>query len=59
MGDEKKVILEMKNISKYFPGVQALDNAQLTVKEGEVVASYGRKWRWKIHFNEMFIWNIS
>ena len=41
MGDEKKVILEMKNISKYFPGVQALDNAQLTVKEGEVVALMG------------------
>ena len=58
MSEEKKVILEMKNISKYFPGVQALDNAQLTVKEGEVVA-YGRKRSGKIHFNEMFIRNLS
>ena len=57
MGDEKKVILEMKNISKYFPGVQALDNAQLTVKEGEVVALMGENGAGKS--NEMFIWNIS
>lgn len=41
MSDDKKVILEMKNISKQFPGVKALDNAQLTVKEGEVVALMG------------------
>ena len=41
MSNDKKVILEMKNISKRFPGVQALDNAQLTVKEGEVVALMG------------------
>ena len=38
---DKKVILEMKGISKTFPGVKALDNVQLTVKEGEVVALMG------------------
>lgn len=31
----------MKNISKSFPGVQALSDAQLVVREGEVVALMG------------------
>ena len=38
---DKKVILEMKGISKSFPGVKALDDVQLTVREGEVVALMG------------------
>lgn len=35
------VLLQMENIQKYFPGVHALDNAFLTVKEGEVHALIG------------------
>lgn len=31
-----KVILEMRNISKEFPGVKALDNISFRVKEGEI-----------------------
>ncbi|WP_051254686.1 sugar ABC transporter ATP-binding protein [Halobacillus kuroshimensis] len=34
-------ILQMKNISKTFPGVKALDNVQLEVKKGEVHALIG------------------
>jgi len=34
-------ILEMKNISKTFPGVKALDHVQLQVKPGEVLALMG------------------
>ncbi|MFC7062198.1 sugar ABC transporter ATP-binding protein [Halobacillus seohaensis] len=34
-------ILEMKNISKTFPGVKALDEVQLEVKKGEVHALIG------------------
>lgn len=34
-------ILEIKNVSKYFPGVQALDNAQLKVRAGTVHALVG------------------
>jgi putative multiple sugar transport system ATP-binding protein len=34
-------ILEMKNITKTFPGVKALDNVNLQVKEGEIHAIVG------------------
>ena len=38
MGD---TILRMHGIQKYFPGVHALDNAQLEVRAGEVLALIG------------------
>ena len=34
-------VLEMKDISKTFPGVKALDNVQLKVRPGEVHALMG------------------
>ncbi len=36
-----KTLLEMKNITKVFPGVKALDNVNLTVEEGEIHAICG------------------
>lgn len=36
-----KIILEMKDITKTFPGVKALDNVNLKVKEGEIHALIG------------------
>ncbi|MDR0718799.1 MAG: sugar ABC transporter ATP-binding protein [Treponema sp.] len=38
---EKEIILEMKNISKRFGGVHALDNVSLTLRRGEVHALVG------------------
>ena len=35
------VLLEMKNITKRFPGVKALDNVNLQVEEGEIHALVG------------------
>ncbi|MFA9466355.1 MAG: multiple monosaccharide ABC transporter ATP-binding protein [Velocimicrobium sp.] len=35
------IILEMKNITKTFPGVKALDNVNLQVEEGEIHALCG------------------
>nr|ART39120.1 H346 [uncultured bacterium] len=34
-------ILEMRGITKTFPGVNALDNVNLTVREGEIHAVVG------------------
>ena len=34
-------ILEMRNITKTFPGVKALDNVNLKVEEGEIHALVG------------------
>ena len=36
-----ETILKMQGIQKYFPGVHALDNAQLEVRSGEVMALIG------------------
>ena len=35
------VILEMRNITKIFPGVKALDNVSLSVRQGEIHALVG------------------
>ncbi|MBZ4655731.1 MAG: transporter related [Thermoanaerobacter sp.] len=35
------IILEMKNISKFFPGVKALNNVNLVLREGQVHALVG------------------
>ena len=37
----QKDIVAMKNICKTFPGVKALDNASLQLREGEVMALLG------------------
>lgn len=36
-----KILLEMENITKTFPGVKALDNVNLQVEEGEIHALVG------------------
>ncbi|MBP3817246.1 MAG: ATP-binding cassette domain-containing protein, partial [Butyrivibrio sp.] len=37
----EKILLEMKNITKTFPGVKALDNVNLKVVNGEIHALVG------------------
>ena len=36
VNSENEIILEMRNITKTFPGVKALDNVNLKVKKGEI-----------------------
>ena len=38
-----KALLEMRNITKEFPGVKALNNVTLSVEEGEIHALCGEK----------------
>jgi len=39
--EEKRTVLEMKHITKSFPGVLANDNVSIDLKEGEVLALLG------------------
>ncbi len=41
MGKKSEILLEMKNMSKSFPGVKALDGVSLTVRRGTVHALMG------------------
>ena len=41
MADDKKVILEAKNITKKFPGVLANDHVDFDLKQGEIHALLG------------------
>ena len=41
MSNKSDILLEMKNMSKSFPGVQALDGVSLTVRRGTVHALMG------------------
>lgn len=38
---DEKILISMQNITKTFPGVVALDNAQLTLRKGEIHALMG------------------
>jgi branched-chain amino acid transport system ATP-binding protein len=41
MADVKKVILEVKNLKKYFGEVKAVDNVNLSVNEGSILSIVG------------------
>ena len=45
-------ILEMRNITKLFPGVRALDDVNLQVKKGTIHALVGGERRRKVHPHE-------
>ena len=47
-----EVIMELKNITKYFPGVVALDNMSFTVRKGMVHGLIGDKWRRQVHADQ-------
>ena len=47
-----KILLEMKNITKTFPGVKALDNVNLQVEQGEIHALVGENGAGKSTFDE-------
>ena len=46
-----ETILEMKDISKHFSGVKALDKIQFNLRKGEIHSSW-RKWSRKINYDQ-------
>lgn len=39
--EDRDIVVKMTGITKYFPGVLALDNVDLSIKKGEVLALLG------------------
>ena len=42
----QEITVLMKDITKVFPGVIALQNVTFSVKQGEVKGLVGGKWSW-------------
>ena len=51
-------IVEMKHITKRFPGIVANDDVTIQIKKGEIFALSGREWCRKIHLDEYAVWNV-
>lgn len=47
-----EVVLEMKNVTKRFPGVIALKEVSIAVEKGEVMAICGENGARKVHADE-------
>ena len=45
-------VIEFRNITKYFPGVKALDDISFTANGGEVLALMGENGAGKSHIAE-------
>jgi ABC-type branched-subunit amino acid transport system ATPase component len=52
-------ILEMRGITKTFPGVKALSNVNLSVEEGEIHAVVRREWRRQVDADEGAVGRLS
>lgn len=51
--EENKVnhIIEIKNLTKQYKEVKAIDNLSMEVEEGEILGLLRTKWKWKIHYH--------
>ena len=60
--DLARKLLEMRSITKEFPGVKALDNVNMTVEEGEIHALVGENGAGKTTLmnvlGEFILWNL-
>ncbi len=55
MSDERKIILETKNVSRYFGALKAVDNVSLQIYEGESHAIIGPNGAGKSTFMDLII----
>jgi len=44
-----KNVIEVKNLTKEYKGVKAIDDLSLVVQEGEILGLLRTKWKWKIN----------
>lgn len=51
MKEKMENIVEIKNLTKEYKDLKAIDNLSLEVKEGEILGLLRTKWKWKIYNN--------
>lgn len=44
-------IIEVRNLTKEYKGVKAIDDLSFEVREGEILGLLRAKWKWKINNN--------
>ncbi len=44
-------IIEVRNLTKEYKGVKAIDDLSFEVREGEILGLLRTKWKWKINNN--------
>lgn len=44
-------VIEIKNLTKEYKGVKAIDDLSFEVHEGEILGLLRTKWKWKINNN--------
>ena len=52
------IALEVRNITKRFPGVLANDRVNFDLRKGEIPCLAGREWRWQDHPDEHHLWAL-
>lgn len=52
-------IIEIKNLTKQYKDLKAIDNLSLEVHEGEILGLLRTKWKWKINNNQLYTITIK
>lgn len=50
-----KNIIEVKDLTKEYKGIKAIDDLSFEVHEGEILGLLRTKWKWKIDNNQLYI----
>ncbi len=46
-----KTVIEVKNLTKTYKGIKAIDDLSFEVYEGEILGLLRTKWEWKIDYH--------
>ncbi len=48
-------VIEIKNLTKEYKGLKAIDHLSLEVKEGEILGLLRTKWKRKINNHQLYL----
>ncbi len=49
-----KNIIEVKNLSKEYKQLKAIDDLSFEVHEGEILGLLRTKWKWKVYYYKLY-----